>query len=50
MGMGFQMIKWSLFFQIVLIFDRAFPGHLFESAVKSSFGVEAAIESDAQQR
>jgi len=49
-GIGAQMISWAFFFQIVFIFSSAFPGHLPESAVKSGFGVEAGIESYAQQR
>jgi hypothetical protein len=43
------MLKWSLFFQIVLLFCPAFPGYLFESATESSYGVEVGIETDAWQ-
>ncbi len=43
------MIRWALIFQIVFIFCRGFPRRLFENAVKSSFGVEAGIERNAQQ-
>jgi hypothetical protein len=31
--------RWAFSFQMAFIFSRAFPGHLFESPVKSSFGM-----------